>query len=119
MEQLTLEEYMALSRKPTAQEEQLLEYLVLTSTFSISMDWKNGLTVCPMNDGGMGSLLLFPNGKFVENRLFGQQVSEFQFTDADGIEVITSLIIDKQGRLFELDIWKTNFEKLIRIPDLK
>jgi len=119
MAQLTLEEYMVLNRKPTVQEEQLLEYLVLRSSFPISMDWKNGLTVCPMDDGGMGSLLLFPNGKFVEDRFFWQQVGELQFTDKDGIEIIVSLNIDKQGNLFELDVWKTNFEKIIRIPYLK
>lgn len=114
-----LEEYMALNRKPTIQEEQLLEHLVAQSSFPIPIDWKDGLTVFPMNDGGMGSLLLFPKGKFIQNRFFGQQVSEFQFIDADGIEVMVSLIIDKQGNLFELDIWKTNFERLIRIPDLR
>lgn len=119
MEQLMLEEYMALNRKPTIQEEQLLERLVKQSSYPIPIDWRDGITVCSMNDGGMGSLLLFPKGKFMQNRFFGQQVSELQFIDADGVEVMVSLIIDKQGNMFELDIWKTNFERLIRIPDLR
>lgn len=43
---------------------------------------------------------------------------ETQFTDIDGVEVIASLNVDVDGVLFELDIWKTNFEKLVKIPDL-
>lgn len=48
----------------------------------------------------------------------GRQISEFQFTDIDGVEVIASLNVDVDGVLFELDIWKTNFEKFVKLPDL-
>lgn len=105
-------------RIPTKQEEQLIDLLVLKSSLEISEDWKDGLLVCPMDDGGMGSLYLFPQGKIIKNRRFGRQVSEFQFTDIDGIEVIASLNVDADGNLFELDIWKSNFGKLIKFPDL-
>ena len=70
-----------------------------------------------MDDGEMGSLYLFPKGEITEGRVFGEQVSDFQFTDLDGIEVIASLNIDENGELFELDIWKTDFSKLIKFPD--
>lgn len=105
-------------RIPTKKEEQLVELLVHKSSLEIAEHWKNGLLVCPMNDGEMGSLILFPQGKIVENRKFGKQVSEFQFVDADGVEVIASLNVDSDGNLFELEIWKINFGKLIRLPDL-
>ena len=72
----------------------------------------------PMDDGEMGSLYLFPQGKINESRKLGRQISEFQFTDIDGVEVIASLNVDVDGVLFELDIWKTNFEKLVKLPDL-
>lgn len=109
---------MSFDRIPTKQEEQLIELLVHKSSLKIPEDWKNGLLVCPMNDGEMGSLYLFPRGKIAKGRKFGKQVSEFQFTDTDGIEVIASLYVDSDGNLFELDIWKTNFSKLIKLPDL-
>jgi hypothetical protein len=65
-----------------------------------------------MDDGGMGSLLLFPNGNIVEGRKFGKQISDLQFIDSDGVEVLASLNTDVDGNLFELDIWKTDFGML-------
>ena len=109
---------MKFYRIPTKQEEQLIELLVHKSSLEMSEDWKNGLLVCPMYDGEMGSLYLFPQGKINESRKLGRQISEFQFTDIDGVEVIASLNVDVDGVLFELDIWKTNFEKFVKLPDL-
>lgn len=100
---------MKFYRMPTRQEEQLIELLIHKSFLEIPEDWKNGLLVCPMNDGEMGSLYLFPQGKIVKKRKFGKQISEFQFTDIDGVEVIASLNVDSDGNLFELDIWENKF----------
>lgn len=105
-------------RKPTIQEEKLLEFLVKKSSVTIPENWKDGLMVLPMNDGEMGSLYLFPKGDIVDDRRFGKQVSDFQFTDIDEIEVIASLNLDDEGNLFELDIWKTDFGKLFRFPEI-
>lgn len=109
---------MQLSRKPTIQEERLLELLVKKSSVAIPDNWKDGLLVRPMDDGEMGSLHLFPKGDVIDGRAFGEQVSDFQFTDLDGVEVIASLNLDNAGNLFELDIWKTDFGKLLKLPDL-
>jgi hypothetical protein len=109
---------MELSRKPTIQEERLLELLVKKSSIAMPENWKNGLLVCPMDDGEMGSLYLFTHGKVIEDRVLGEQISDFQFTDLDGVEVIASLNVDNNGNLFELDIWKTDFGKLLKYPDL-
>ncbi len=109
---------MQSSRIPTSQEKQLIKHLVEQSTSFINEDWEKGLLVCSMNDGTMGSLYLFPRGKITGNRKFGKQVSEYKFTDMDGVDVVTSLNVDSDGNLFELDIWKTNFDKLISFPDL-
>jgi hypothetical protein len=49
-------------------------------------------------------------------RKFGKQVSEFQFTDDDGVVVIVSLYLDGQSKLFEVDVWKTDYSPVI---DLK
>ena len=109
---------MELSRKPTIQEERLLDLLVKKSSIAIPENWKDGLLVRPMDDEGMSSLYLFPQGKVIEGRVLGEQISDFQFTDLDGIEVIASLNVDNNGNLFELDIWKTDFGKLLQFPDL-
>lgn len=109
---------MELNRNPTDQEMKILELLVKTSSVAIAENWNEGLLVRPMDDGGMGGLYLFPQGEVIEGRVLGEQVSDFQFTDLDGVEVIVSLNVDSNGNLFELDFWKTNFEKLVKLPDL-
>ena len=93
---------MKFYRIPTKQEEQLIELLVHKSSLEMSEDWKNGLLVRPMDDGEMGSLYLFPQGKINESRKLGRQISEFQFTDIDGVEVIASLNVDVDGVQIEL-----------------
>lgn len=108
---------MELSRQPSQNEAQLLELLIQKSAIDFPADWDSDLLVKPLSDGGMGSLLLLPKGvKENCNRMLGQQVSEYQFADVDGIDVIASLNVDNQGKLFELDIWKTDFTPLMSIP---
>ena len=110
---------MGSSRKLSQDEERLLEFLIRKATVNFPSDWNTNLLVKPLNDEGMGSLLLLPKGVAVDNsRLLGEQVSECQFTDEDGVEVIASLNVDDEGRLFELDIWKTDFASLISIPKM-
>ncbi|GGN10695.1 hypothetical protein GCM10010967_53220 [Dyadobacter beijingensis] len=103
-------------RKATSQEESLLELLISKSSEVISKDWRDGLLVCSMDDGGMGSLHLFPNGEVRLGRTMGKQISEIQFIDQDNVEVLASLYVDTNGNLLELDIWKTDFSKLIAFP---
>jgi len=107
---------MESNRKPSPQEIKLLELLIQKASVNFLSDWKSNLLVSPMNDEGMGSLLLFPNGEAKENRLLGERVSEYQFKDEDGVEVIASLNVDDNGELFELDMWRTDFNPLINIP---
>lgn len=103
-------------RKLTHQEEHLLDELIFRSTQNIQCDWKDGLLVSSLCDGGMGSLALFPRNTLDEKRHFGSQVSECQFKDSDGVLVIASLYLDEKDRLFELDLWKVDGSKLISIP---
>ena len=113
-----LVEFMRL-RKPTIAEQRLLSTLVSKATSLIlPVNWNETLQVQSMDDGEMGSLQLFPQGLVTENRTFGETVSECQFTDADGTQVLASLNTDQNGDLFELDVWKTNFSKLIQIPEI-
>ena len=103
-------------RKPTDKEINLINFLIERSSFDFGNNWSMDLLVSDMNDGEMGSLILYPNGITEGNRIFGDQISDYQFTDSDEVVVIASLNIDTNGFLFELDIWKTNFEKLINYP---
>ena len=48
----------------------------------------------------------------VKNRIFGACISDYQFTDEDGVAVLVDLYIDKMDNLFELDVWKTDFSPI-------
>ncbi|WP_439481620.1 DUF6984 family protein [Cyclobacterium plantarum] len=109
---------MVYSRVISEKEAKLLDLLIKKAGLVLPSDWKSKLLVRPMKDDGMGSLLFFPKGEIKENREFGEQISECQFEDKDGVEIIASLNLDKEGELFELDIWKTNFGPLKSFPDL-
>lgn len=104
-------------RKPSIQELQLIKLLVSKSSVVFPPDWEEGLMVRPMLDGGMGSLTLLPKNIIDKGRKLGMYVCEYQFSDADGVVVFASLNIDKEGELFELDMWKTDFNPLIRFPE--
>jgi len=104
------------SRKITQSEERLLEFLINKSSIKVTDDWKEKLIVFPMDDGNMGSLYLSLSNEMDIKRLFGEQISECHFVDSDGIDVIASLNIDEDGKLFELDVWKTDYTPLKKIP---
>jgi hypothetical protein len=109
---------MQFLRKPTEHELRLIEVLVEKSSLKLSDSWKGSLLVCDIDDGGMGSLELFPNGHMTNDRTPAKLLSEVQFSDMDGVEVLASLFSDRYGDLFELDVWKTDFGSLIKIPYL-
>ena len=85
-------------RKLNIEEEILLEELVHRSIKVISPDWKNGLLVASLEDGGMGSLALFPCDTLNKVRHFGSQVSECQFRDTDGVLVLSLIHISEPTR---------------------
>ena len=75
----------------------------------------DSMDVQEMPDGGMGSLYFPWPGKDAPARRFGRRIAELQFDDADGVPVIASLNVDKDGDLNELDIWKVAFNPVIRL----
>jgi len=104
-------------RKPSVDEVRLLKVLILKAkNISIPKNWASKIEVEPLNDGGMGSLTLHLDNDRGRLRKFKSQVSDYHFLDEDGVQVIASLYIDEFDKLFELDIWKTDFSSLIKIP---
>ncbi len=72
------------------------------------------MKVKDMNDGGMGSLLFASSKK---DRRLGDVIARIQYQDEDGVTVLVSLNLDKEGELYELDSWKVDFSFLIRISN--
>jgi hypothetical protein len=70
----------------------------------------------PMLDGGMGSLRFgVSTGEKAVPRL-GQVFAQGEFNDEDGTPVSFTINLDSDGRLFELDLWRVDFEPLKRLP---
>ena len=65
-----------------------------------------------MDDGGMGSLRTIGE----DDRKMGGVIADAVARDLDDILVYFSLIVDKDNRLFELDVWKVDFSPLKAIP---
>jgi hypothetical protein len=105
-------------REPSEPERGLLAAMARLAT-DVDPAWIEGIKVRSMNDGGMGSLELAPQVRPAQQRCFGKKVAEYQFVDADGVEVVVSLNVDADGTPFELDIWKTDFSPLVQMPTLQ
>ena len=103
-------------REPTAAELRLLRRLAALAP-ALGSVWLEGLLVCEMDDGRMGSLKLQVSGRVPSHRAFGSKASEWQFTDKDGVVALSTLYLDAEGVPYELDIWKTDFSPLICLPE--
>lgn len=76
------------------------------------------IKVQTMADGGMGSIRFY-NGRPRSPLDYGGEIAEAAFQDADGVPVSITLSVDRDGDLFEMDVFKADFSSLIRYPDLK
>ena len=86
---------------------EMLKYTDETHIFSHLLDQA---IVEEMDDGGMGSLkFIYEN---VEQALFGRDLIAVQFKDVDYTLVIASIYLDRQDKLFEIDVWKVDFSPL-------
>lgn len=90
--------------------KNLLEMSSIKSMDQISLD---DMLVESLSDGKMGSLRFFSSNA---DRKLGQCAAEVDFKDEDNVTVSVVLNLDNYGELFELDIWKVDFTKLLRWP---
>jgi len=89
-------------RSPSPDELRLLGLLVSGAPGCVTpQELSARLMVADTDDGGMGSLRLFPQGLDAGDSHVGKRASACQFTDQDGVEVIASLNLDQHGRLYE------------------
>jgi hypothetical protein len=105
-----------MERSPTIDEERLLLELARIGGIDDPERWLATLKVREMKDGGMGSLEL--SGVAKDSARSGVVISKasVQFADEDGVQVVATLNVSGSGVPFELDVWKTDFSPLRRIP---
>ena len=95
-------------------ERAVLEELVRRSqTPEVYLPLLDSIHVEEMSDGGMGSLYVVHQCKTAASRRFGSRISELKFQDADGTPVIVSLNVDRDGDLYEIDVWKVNYRPVV------
>ena len=110
---------MKQSRALNKEEIDLIEYLARKAKYPLSKYWYNEFKASPMDDGGMGSILLIPNKLLQHPRMFKAQISDCLLKDTDGIAILISLNIDQNNCLFELDIWKSDYSSVTKICGLQ
>lgn len=102
--------------RPLHVDEKRLVHALIEKAVDLQLPdgWVDRVMVVSMDDGGMGSLHFLSSSSSIQK--MGRQASEICFNDEDGVTVIASLNLDESGLPFELDVWKTDFTPLIRLP---
>jgi len=103
---------------PSPEQLRLLRELALRSGLpELDEGWLASVTVRPMQDGGMGSMHLHSPLNPSAAGPFFRGIAEVWFDDVDGVRVFAYLNANPMGAPFELDVWKTDFQPLLHIPD--
>jgi hypothetical protein len=67
-----------------------------------------------LNDGGMGSLTFIRNDKPLQR--IGNMIGEISLLDKDKVPVSFAILLDSDGDLYELDVFKADSSPLIEFP---
>lgn len=101
-------------RKLTSGEFEFIKKLIEScEEHELLLPQLKQISVDGMNDGGMGSLLFC---SLDSQRSIGREIARQDFFDEDGVSVSAVLSVDNYGNLYELDVWKADFSKLIGFP---
>lgn len=95
-------------RKISNSEKQFIIILLKHSTLKVEIPEM----VIQLKDEKMGSISF----DIDQNQSRNERIVSGNFMDDDGILVDFELTIDKQGNLFELDLWKVDFNQLVSFP---
>ena len=70
----------------------------------------------PMADGDMGSIRFASCSNSDEPRSLGRTIVQGEFDDSDDVLVSFTITVDNNKELFELDLWRVDFEPLQSLP---
>ncbi|HEX2753449.1 MAG TPA: hypothetical protein VHP34_10190 [Alphaproteobacteria bacterium] len=104
---------IGLLRSLTEKEIHIIHMLREKSELDIASVELADLQVQEMPDGGMGSLYIVSADRKREDRFFEKCIADIELQDIDGALVIVSLNVDQYGVLFELDIWRVDYNPVI------
>ena len=106
---------MKQGRKLYKEEIDLIEYLAVKANYQLEKYWYDEYQAFPMDDGGMGSILLVADNLSNQERFFKAQIADCILHDVDDVAIIISLNIDQNDCLFELDVWKVDYSPVKKI----
>ena len=99
-------------RRLTADEKRLVLALVDRAALYVSQEWLDEVQVVP-TETGASSLRFLPA---YPAQACGRRAAELHFTDADGVDAIACLSLDRAGLPFALEIVRADRGPLRRIP---
>src|SRR5436190_3582536 len=67
-----------------------------------------------LSDGDMRSVKTMPQDDRETRRAV--PIASANYVDSDNVAISVQINCDETGRLFEIDIWKTDFSTIIRYP---
>ena len=105
-------------RRISKDEKRLLDFLIAKSKAPLNLpeDWEKHLWVADLGCMRVLRLRIEPDDREEDGPAY--PVSACCFNDVDEIPVYAMLfLLQKNGHLFDLDLWKVNDEPLIKIAD--
>jgi hypothetical protein len=114
---IMLVEFME-SRNCTAEELQLIEFLAQKGNYFLENNWKSKIMAYPLTDELIGSIGLIDTNIDIYESKENHLIADCQFLDTDGVPVVVYLLVDSEGKLDELDIWKCDYSTINRIPPM-
>ena len=103
-------------RRPTSEELLLIEYLAQKAQYTLKPDWQQGVWAEPITEEGIGSIAIaINNGELVKYKP-SHVISDCMFYDADNKGVAAYLLVDGDGCLCELDLWKGGELEIFSLP---
>ncbi|EEX53861.1 hypothetical protein HMPREF6745_0661 [Prevotella sp. oral taxon 472 str. F0295] len=109
-------EYKNTIRRPTLEELLLIEYLAQKGQYRLEPDWQQGIWVEPITEERIGPIAIaMNNGEPVKYKP-SHVISDCMFYDADNKGVAAYLLVDGDGCLCELDLWKGGELEMFSLP---
>jgi|GEM_PF-213766 hypothetical protein len=109
-------EYKNTIRRPTLEELLLIEYLAQKGQYRLEADWQQGIWVEPITEERIGPIAIaMNNGEPVKYKP-SHVISDCMFYDADDKGVAAYLLVDDDGYLCELDLWKGDEPEILSLP---
>ena len=103
-------------RRPTLEELILIEYLAQKAQYTLEPDWQQGIWVEPITEERIGPIATaMNNGEPVKYKP-SHVVSDCMFYDADNKGAAAYLLVDDDGCLCELDLWKGGEPEIFSLP---